>query len=342
MPRVSVIVPTYNREQFIAAAIESVLAQTFTDFEVIVVDDGSADNTREVVGSFNNPCVRYIYQDNQGVAAARNTGIKASDSEYIAFLDSDDILLKEALDRGIKVLDKYPEVAFSYGQFYHIDERGRVLGLPEAKSKRSYVREGVQEIKELLIHGNYIRSNTVIARRSCLHKVGLFDPAFCPGSEDFDLWVRLAKKYAVAYISEPLAGVRIHPNQFGHIRAPDEVEKKNSLILTSIFNDTELAPFFSHLKPYAYFCLYCRMARIAHGRGDIKTTRDYLFRALTTNPMGIFSNQGLGWMLLLIKTWMPPCVLILARRAKRYSTLVSLHRVIPDSLRFMRMLKKQQ
>ena len=225
MPKVSVVIPTYNLAHFIAEAIQSILGQTFSEFEVIAVDDGSTDNTKDVVNSFKDPRIRYIYQENHGVSAARNTGIQASSSEYIAFLDSDDVLMENALEKGAQVLERHPEVGFSYGQEYLMDERRRVFHLRKQRHKYSYVREGIEEIKEFLLHGNYVCTSTVMARRRCLYDVGLFDPTFRPGSEDFDLWVRLAKRYAVAYIAEPLVKYRIHPDSIGATRKLDEIEK---------------------------------------------------------------------------------------------------------------------
>ena len=120
MPRVSVVIPTYNRAGYVSEAVKSVLNQTFHDFEVIVVDDGSTDNTPDVIDSFKDTRIRYLYQENRGVSAAMNTGILASTAEYIAILDSDDVLVEEALQKSVAFLDEHPEVGYCFGQSYSI------------------------------------------------------------------------------------------------------------------------------------------------------------------------------------------------------------------------------
>jgi glycosyltransferase involved in cell wall biosynthesis len=324
MPKVSVVIPTYNYGRFLGEAIQSVLDQTFQDFEIFVVDDGSTDNTKEVVDSFKDLRIKYTYQENRGLPAARNTGIKASSSEYIAFLDSDDVLVENALEKGVQVLDRHSDVGFSYGRDYLMDETGRVLGLRKQRHKYSYVREGREEIKEFLLHGNYVCASTVMARRRCLYDVGLFDPTFRPGSEDFDLWVRLAKRYAVACIAEPLVKYRIHPGSIGATRKLDEIEKKHCLILQGVFNDADVGPVLSSQRPKAYFHLYFRLADYAYGRGEMKTARKYLFRALKMHPKGFSRSLWLPWSFQFGKTWLPIPILDLSRQAK-LSLLMVMH-----------------
>ncbi|TLN28536.1 glycosyltransferase family 2 protein, partial [bacterium] len=110
MPRVSVIIPSYNRADMVMDAVNSVLRQTFADWELIVVDDGSQDNTREVIAAVRDERVRYIYQDNQGLPGARNSGIRAARGEYVAFLDSDDVFLPHKLAVQVTAMDARPEL----------------------------------------------------------------------------------------------------------------------------------------------------------------------------------------------------------------------------------------
>ena len=175
MPRVSVIIPTYNRARFIAETVQSVLDQTFTDFEIVIVDDGSTDNTREVMGSFQDSRIKYIYQKNNGVCIARNNAINASSGEYLAFLDSDDVLLRNSLEKRVEVLDRHPEVGFSYGQAYLMDEGGQVFGIKKVKHRNSGIRRGTEEIRDFIVSGYHIPTPTVMVRRRCLFEVGLFD-----------------------------------------------------------------------------------------------------------------------------------------------------------------------
>ena len=312
MPKVSVIIPTYNRSSLIADAIQSVLAQTFGDFEIIVIDDGSTDNTKELVDNFKDPRIRYLYQKNQGVSVARNTGIQASRGEYVAFLDSDDTLLKEALEKRVEVLDRHPEAAFSYGQIYFVDEKGRIIQL-EPRSKSSYVREGIEELREILTFGHQFNNSAAMVRRSCLQEVGGFNPAFTC-CQDVDLWVRLARKYSVAHIAEPLAVFLGQPRPE---RGPQLLEEKHSLIIESIFDDSKLGPSLSHLRPNAYFILYTRLAEVAYVRKEMGNAWDYLKRAYKAHPRQLFSSPGLTWMLVLARICVPVRAMTLARELKR-------------------------
>jgi glycosyltransferase involved in cell wall biosynthesis len=320
MPKVSVIIPAYNQAKFIAEAIQSALNQTFRDFEIVVIDDGSTDNTPEIVSAFP---VKYFRQENQRPPAARNRGIEISCGEYVAFLDSDDALFEKAIEKGVEALDACPEAGFSYGQAYLMDEKGRILGLRKAGSKRSCLRQGIDEIRDFLVSGNHIPSSTVIVRRSCLDEVGLFDPGLRFGSEDIDLWVRLARRYAVAYIAEPLGKYRIHPHAISAGRRVAEIEKSNGHILDGIFHDTRLGPVFSPQRASIYARLYFRLADYACASGEMKTARRYLFRSMRVHPQGFLKSLWLPWMLYFGRTWIPLPVYSLARSIRRRAMIAS-------------------
>jgi glycosyltransferase involved in cell wall biosynthesis len=325
MPKVSVVIPTYNRAHFISDAIQSILTQSFRDSEIIIIGDGSTDNTAEVVSAFP---VIYSCEENKGVSVARNRGIELAQGEYIAFLDSDDIFMEDALAKGVEVLDKHPEVGFSCGQMYIADEMGRILKLEKAPLKHSCVRQGKEDIRELLIFGHHFTTSTAMVRKSCLDEVGLFDPSFSYGSEDIDLFVRLAKRYAVAYIAEPLVKYRYHSQDyaFHHNLQVGDWEIGKRRVLEDIFNDAELGPIFSHLKPNAYFNLYFSLGGRAHQIGSMKIARDYLFKALKIHPNRFFSRLWLPWIILFAKTWIPLPILAFARRIKHRLIIAALNR----------------
>lgn len=312
MPKVSVIIPTYNQAKFLSETIQSVLDQTFQDFEIIVIDDGSTDNTKEIASRFP---VIYCYQENQGPAGARNRGIEMSQGKYVALLDSDDVLLEDALAISVKILDSHPEVSFSYGQAYRIDEHGRIYGIRKRPFKHSYIRDGAEEIGDL-IYGNYIPTSMVMIRQSCFKEAGLFNTSFRSGSEDFDMWVRLAKKHAVSYIAEPLVKYRVHSGSISATRDFDERVSSNSLVLESVFNDAELGPLLSSQKLKVYFSLYLRMARRAYGNREMKTARAFLFKALKNRPRGFFKRTWPLWVFELSKTWLPLPLVRLAHYCK--------------------------
>jgi glycosyltransferase involved in cell wall biosynthesis len=315
---VSVIIPSYNRAPLVAQAIKSALAQTLSDIEIIVVDDGSTDNTEEIVRRFRDKRLKYVYQKNSGVSAARNTGIEASRGKYIAFLDSDDILMEKALEKGAQTLDKYINTVFSYGQAFLMDEKQRIFGLRKQKGKNSYVAAGKYEIREALINGNHVPTSTILVRRAYLNNINQFDTSFNNGSEDFDFWVRLGISHQVAYIAEPLVIYRVHSNSICRTHRLAEIENNNSLIFNKIMNDSELRDFLSYERLQVYLHMYLRLADYACGSREMQTARNYLLKALNANP-GWFANRL--WVPLITRflmTWFPPVLLDAAHRIKRW------------------------
>ncbi len=192
MPEVSVIIPTYNRARYVTKAIESVLAQTYRDYEIVVVDDGSTDNTKEILQTYMDR-IRYNYQDNSGVSAARNAGIKAAKGEWIAFLDSDDEWLPERLaipmeqaTRKSDVIAHITNLVFQAPNTEDID-LFEMRDIPR-RNEESWVIE--RPLIEQLRY-QFANSATCLSRRKTLFDVGLFDEKLTIG-EDFDLPCRLA------------------------------------------------------------------------------------------------------------------------------------------------------
>src|SRR5215207_11289555 len=167
-PLVSVVIPCYNQAHFLGEAIESVLSQSYPNFEIIVVDDGSPDDTAEVAARY--PEVRYVRQDNQGVSVARNSGLARSGGAYIVFLDADDRLLPGALEVGVRELEAHPECALVFGYSNHMAANGTPLF-----SYRPHV-EGDHYLE--LLRYNYISPSAVaMYRRDVFDSVGGFDPS---------------------------------------------------------------------------------------------------------------------------------------------------------------------
>jgi glycosyltransferase involved in cell wall biosynthesis len=317
MPKVSVIIPTYNRASLIAQTLQSVLAQTFHDFEVIVIDDGSKDNTRDVIAGFKDPRIRYMYHENAGVAAARNTGIKASGGEYVSFLDSDDVLQPNALELSVAVLEKNPQTAFSHGNAYIMDEKQRVFGLRNRTEKDSYIIDGKEEIRKALRRGNHITTSTVLARRQNLEKAGLFDTSFTSGSEDFDLWVRLAGTGDVAYIAAPLIIYRMHARSISGTQKMTELEKNNSIIYEKIFSDPVLGAYFASERDNSYLKLYLRLADYAFGNREMGSSRKYLLKARQAKPQWFRKKLWLPLVTRFGRTFIPAAVFNLGHKTKR-------------------------
>ncbi len=211
MPRVSVIVPAYNAAPFLRDALESVLRQTYADWEVVVVDDGSTDRTKDVVEA----CIpafdgrlRYVYQENRGCAAARNTAIAVSSGELIALLDADDIWLEKRLESGVRVLDEHPEVGLVHAQVIRIDPEGNIIGKPPLPPEKYLSGRIAQHIYARRAH---LLVPTVLFRRCCVDAAGNFDESF-RATEDRDLWFRIARSFDVAYLNEVVAHYRVLPD----------------------------------------------------------------------------------------------------------------------------------
>jgi len=205
MVRVSVIIPTYNRAALVKEAIASVLAQNFRDYELIVIDDGSTDNTLEAIRPFLKS-LRYIYQKNQGVSRARNRGVKAAGGEFVAFLDSDDLWLKDKLLSQINFFESHPSAQICYTEEIWF-RRGRRVN-PKLKHRKynGWIFEKAFSIC-------LISPSSVMIRRELLDKVGLFDENL-PACEDYDLWLRITKDYPIYLIDKPLIIKRNgHPGQ---------------------------------------------------------------------------------------------------------------------------------
>ncbi len=198
---VSVIIPCYNQAHYLGKTIESVLSQTYPKVEIIVVNDGSPDDTRAVVARY--PQVKYVYQENQGLSGARNTGFSNSTGEYVVFLDSDDKLLPHALAIGVRSLTENPVCALTSGWCNFIDPDGR----PLPTWRQLHVTHN--HYCELL-RGNYIWCpGMVVYRREAIEKVSGFDTSL-KSSEDYDIYLRIAREFPIHCHGQVVADYRRH------------------------------------------------------------------------------------------------------------------------------------
>ncbi len=213
-PLVSVVIPTYNCARYIGEAIESVLAQDFEGREIVVVDDGSTDSTREVLGSFGSD-VRCIVQENRGAPAARNTGIRAARGQYIAFLDADDVWLPGKLRLQMEFLEGHPQVGLAFTDALWFDER-RII-YPSWTAQRDRFTAGqdlppggtlIRGLYRELVLQNFITVSSGVFRRSAYAAVGPFEETYRTG-EDHHYWLRLAARYPIGYIHAVLVKYRI-------------------------------------------------------------------------------------------------------------------------------------
>ena len=196
---ISVIIPSYNHGNYLARAIESVLAQTYKHIEIIVVDDGSVDNTKQVAGSF--PGVKYVYQHNQGLSAARNTGIDNSAGKYMLFLDADDWLSVDALQKNHSIIGKHPEVAFVSGGHIKVSDTGEIIEEVKEDIQSNHYRHFLQ--------GNYIGMHATVLYARWVFDRFRYDTSL-RACEDYDLYMKIAREYPVLHHADVIAFYRIH------------------------------------------------------------------------------------------------------------------------------------
>lgn len=225
-PRISVIIPAFNRERFLADSIESILAQTYPASEIIVVDDGSTDRTAEVAQSFGD-AVKYVFQENGGAAVARNTGVGIATGEWFAFLDSDDVWLPDLLARQIEQATDKNVVYFAKQRIESVaDDKGllnRIIGEDGLRWPATDADNFVIGAPTEIARGHYLQLNTMYCHRETFFDVGLFDPALRAG-QDEDWFFRAALSHPIKLLPEVLAIRRLHENQTGlhkiqHVRS---------------------------------------------------------------------------------------------------------------------------
>lgn len=199
--QVSVIIPTYNRANIIGKSIQSVLNQTFNEFELIIVDDGSTDNTKKIVESFKDYRIVYKFlNENRGVAAARNIGISLSKAEYIAFQDSDDIWHPHKLEIIVSLIQQFKNIDFIFSCGEIIKE-SKIVGIT---GDQSWVNGALKnKIIYNLFKSNFIPTQGVVIKKDKLIRVGGFDESF-PSASDHELWLRLATICNFYFVNEPL------------------------------------------------------------------------------------------------------------------------------------------
>ncbi len=213
MTKVSVIIPTHNRKGLLRETINSVLKQTFKEFEIIVIDDGSTDGTSEMLRTVYGDAVRCVVIAHSGLpAVARNAGIQAAEAPYLAFLDSDDLWVPDKLERQLKALEENPKYGWSYGNV-------ACFGPSHSNQELLYgnwrIRSG--NIFQKLFTGNFVPTSTVVVRASSLRKAGIFD--ISPGlraAEDYELWLRLAWYFPAYAIPTSLALYRMSRGGISH------------------------------------------------------------------------------------------------------------------------------
>ncbi|HEY9826962.1 MAG TPA: glycosyltransferase family A protein, partial [Stenomitos sp.] len=251
MPKVSIVIPAYNAMQYLPETLTNALQQTYDDYEVIIVNDGSTDGTGEWVTHFNHPKVSLITQENQGLSGARNTGILHAKGEYIALLDADDLWHPSKLAKQVELLDASPNAGLIYTWTALVDEHGQPTG-------RFFSAQDEGKVWERLLEFNMVGCGSVpLIRRACFEEVGNFDRNLRSFVEDWDLWLRMAKRYDFRLIKEPLVYYRQRPGSAS--RNWEAMERSYRIVVEKNFADDSTAAMLS-LKQKCLGAVYLNLA----------------------------------------------------------------------------------
>lgn len=218
MPKVSVNIPVYNGEKYIEETLQSVLDQTFQDFEIILVDDGSTDRSAEIVKGSNDKRIKYVFQQNQGIGGARNTALKNSRGKYIAFLDQDDLWLPAKLQKQIELFERRPELGLVFCNTTFFNNLGRLHEMYEKPFDES------SYLFPRLLKKYFLSLETVMIDRDVLEKVGTF-PEKMMMAEEYNLFLKVAYFYDLGYVNGPLAMYRIHDKNYSWGKELQEIDE---------------------------------------------------------------------------------------------------------------------
>jgi glycosyltransferase involved in cell wall biosynthesis len=309
-PKVSVIIPTYNREELIGAAIQSVLAQTYTNVEIIVIDDGSTDNTKNVLERFKG-MIRYLWGQHKGTAHARNMGMEAATGKYIAFLDSDDQYYPYKLQVQVEFIESHPEIGMVYTEFSGVEPDGSIDPYHIRKYHPNYEKKGwsyedifsekgeyssvaveqpipfyMGNVFSYTLFGTFISSNTMLFSKEVLKKVGYQNEAYQYG-EDYDFTVRIAKYCRAAFLDLPTYKLFYHDNQSTRFAAvensrdPQKITKWIGLmelfiavVMENGYNDPEFYSKNKVLVDDRLLSLYCDIGKRWLSNGDSRKARE--------------------------------------------------------------------
>ena len=278
MTRVTAVIPSYNHGEFITAAIESVLNQTYGDLECIVVDDGSADGTEDAVAAFGER-VRFLRQENRGVSFARNRGAAEASGEYLSFLDADDLWVPQKIERQLSLLEADPRLGAVYSGLHLIGTDGLFRGREDPPPGSVALRN------TLLLERPIMSIVTALIRRDAFEDVGGFDPSLST-SADCDLGCRIAMRYPVEGIGLPLYMYRRHLDQMHS--DPIATERDMRAIYERFFADPALPSEIRGLRNRAYANLYVSLAGSYLRQGNRKTFLSFVARAFVRRPDRVF------------------------------------------------------
>ncbi len=281
----SIVIPTYNRVEFILLAVRSVLNQDYSDFEVIIVDDGSTDKTPDVIATISDPRVKYFRIENSERGAARNTGVRHAKGDYVTFLDSDDQLYTDYLSTANQGLGKY-----NYPVFYH-----------QAYEVRNYLRDKVRFVHDynhknirFLVKGNPLSCLGVFIRRAEALMFPFNEDRNLSGSEDWELWIRLAANFGLKRDNKICACLILHDDRSVYSVEEEKLVRRKQLAMDYSFQDPEVKRIFGNqwnkmiAYSYTYNSLHLALA------GQKTRSLVYFFNALRKYPLCLFERRTLA------------------------------------------------
>lgn len=281
-PKVSIIITTYNREIYLKETISSILSQSYGNFELIIIDDGSTDNSKEVISSFVDERIIYYYQQNKGQNSARNKGMSLSQGEYIAHVDSDDLWKSTKLEKQVHILNKKKDIDLVYCGTRLIDNKGFFIKKLKIHKHNGFV------LDKLLMSNFLYNGSNILFRKSCLEKVTCFDESV-NRMTDWQFYLNFAIFYKFYSIPEYLVLYRIHDTNMSINYK--KYEKNGFKILHKIFKEPIVKKRYSHLKRLAYAMRYRFLAHRCLELNKTRELRQYVIKAINISPDILYKSN---------------------------------------------------
>lgn len=291
-PTISIIIPTFNREKFIGDAIRSILVQTFQDFEIIIIDDGSTDGTADVIKSFITDKLKYIYQQNHGRSNARNHALSLATGHYITFLDSDDLYLPNKLELQVSYMDAHPDVGMIYTSAHCMDEDGNPISHYYDALVSGWIYQEIAFFRPITI-----TLPTVMARREVFDKVGGFDEKM-ERFEDTDMWRRIAKIFLVDAIPIPTCNLRTHEGNALAGQNPQKIEDAVTYYIDKVFAEDNSIDKKILNKGASRLCFFYAKALLTMPKA-LASGCKLLFRSISYSPLTFYRLAFIGYYLAL-------------------------------------------
>lgn len=281
----SIIIPTYNRANLIVKTIDSVLNQNYSNFEIIIIDDGSTDHTKSVIESLENNKISYFKKENEERGAARNFGIKKAKGNYITFLDSDDLLLKNHLEEANKfITNNKPNIFFQLFEIKDIDNNLLQNAISNPKN-----------ISQALIYeGNIFACQGAFLKKEIFQSYLFNEDRNMAGSEDYELWLRINTKETILCNPIVTSVLVEHNNRSVLNNKATELIKRKELMLKSLFNDKDSNLFYSPFKSIIYSNSYAYISIHLILSNSKKTGFNYYIKALKKRPLLFFSRKSIA------------------------------------------------